>query len=482
MQKTQLVRLFSKMSKEDRRSFGDFVQSPYFNKHKQTKLLAEYLLKSKDLTGARLDRKKVFKKIFPDREYEEQLLSNVISYLLRLLRKFYVQKQNEKSEQERDLQLLEYATATGQKHLFELSLPAVKRKRNKQIIRDSDFYLQESKIAQLADDFDLKYGNRTGTQPLEDAFKGLDIYYLGEKLRLACQMLARLQVTGGHYAYPMMDEVLQHVESQEAYFQQIPGVWLYYLVFNLMKKNESAYYYRLKEKMRPHIQSFKHQEGRDLYTHALNYCIKRLNLGDFEFRKETFDLYLQMRETGLLYLEGSLPQWDYTNIVSLGCELKEYRETEKFILEEKEKLPHEVQENVFNYNLAAYKYAQKQYLEAIELLQRVEYTDVYFNLLSRILLLKNYYDLGDEKALEYSLETFRIYLLRNKSISNIRRKSGLNLTRFTKKLLRLSSLRTALSLNEFTRKAEKLKKEITETQAVLNRAWLLEKLEGSLVQ
>ena len=120
-----------------------------------------------------------------------------------------------------------------------------------------------------------------------------------------------------------------------------------------------------------------------------------------------------MLESGLLYSEGVLPPWHYTNIVTLGCDIKENERTMKFITEQKEKLPLAERDNTYTYNLASLHYAQQNYEEAIASLQKVAFTDVYYNLLTRILMLKIYFEINNGKALESTLETFRIYLLRN---------------------------------------------------------------------
>jgi len=437
MQKSKLIHYLSLFSKQDLQQFKDFVQSPYFNKHQKTREFVDALLHPKDWNSPQLTKAKLFKKIYGKQSYDEQLLSNLTSYTLRLIRRFYAQKQSEKNTANQQLNTLETALQTGQEKLFSLSLKKYQNTLFDTSIMDSNFHLRQSRLARLSDNFDLQYGNRTGGEYLEKALANFDVYFIGEKLKMTCQMLARQQVTGQEYDFPFTREVLQYLEEKTEYFQTTPSVWLYFLIYRMMTEDSTNFYFQLKNRLKSDALLFSHQEGQDLYTHVLNYCVRRLNLGQADFRKEAFEIYQQMLESGLLYNEGLLAQWHYTNIVSLGCELGEGERTEKFILEQKEKLAIGERENTFTYNLAAFHYSQKFYEKAIDLLQKVAFTDVYYNLLTRILMLKIYFETHNGKALESTLETFRIYLLRNSQISGSRRKSGLNLIRFTKKLFRL---------------------------------------------
>jgi len=245
----------------------------------------------------------------------------------------------------------------------------------------------------------------------------------------------------------------------------------------MMTQSDPQDYFQLKGQLKNQVTYFQKQEGRDLYTHALNYCIGRLNLGETEFRKESFELYQQMLQNGLLYVEEMLPHWDYTNIVALGLELQEYQWVGDFIKTAKDRLPKQEKENTFTYNLAAFYYSQKAYDEATVLLQKVEFTEIYYKLLTRILLLKIYFDSQNWEALEYTLETFRIFLLRTRKMEEQRRKSGLNLIRFTRGLQKLGEQKGLLSTKDFRKKVNHLEQQIVGNKRVLNRSWLLVKLE-----
>jgi len=474
---TKLIQYLSKFSKSELSEFKDFVHSPYFNKHQKTKQLLDYILQRPHWNSTNLNKEQVFKNVFPGKPYHEQHLSNLISYLLKLVRRFYGQKQMEKNEVDQKLHLMEIALQSKQKKLYTLTSKKTLKVFEDTKILDSSYFFQQSRFQRLEDNYDLEYGKRMSGEYLQQALEYFDVYFIGEKLKMTCQMLARKQVTGRNYSFSIMEELILFLEKESEKFSTIPSVWIYYLIYKMMTAPNADLYFQLKNQLKQQVKHFHPQEGRDLYTHALNYCIGQLNLGVAHFRKEAFELYQQMLSNGLLHIKDTLPNWDYTNIVSLGCELQEYNWIEHFIFEQKDQLPKDQKENTFRYNLAAFYYSQKRYDEAIEHLQQVEFSEVYYNLLTRILLIKIYFENQNSKALEYALETFRIFLLRTKQLEDNRRKSGVNLIRFTRKLSRIMEQKNILSKKDYLKKLQTLQAQIEEHTKVLNRSWLLQNIE-----
>jgi len=72
-----------------------------------------------------------------------------------------------------------------------------------------------------------------------------------------------------------------------------------------------------------------------------------------------------------------------------------------FIHQNKRKIRASVRENTYHYNLAVYYYATSQYKKALQLLYQVDFTDIRC-------------DLGESEAFSALVETFRIYVKRNK--------------------------------------------------------------------
>ena len=104
-----------------------------------------------------------------------------------------------------------------------------------------------------------------------------------------------------------------------------------------------------------------------------------------------------------------------------------------FVQKYKEHVAPEFRKNAFAYNMAAYYFGIEKYREALKLLQTVEFTDVFYHLGSKSLLLKAYYEMDNAESFYSLISAFRVYLRRNKKISQAQFSNHLNLINFAKK-------------------------------------------------
>jgi hypothetical protein len=104
----------------------------------------------------------------------------------------------------------------------------------------------------------------------------------------------------------------------------------------------------------------------------------------------------------------------------------------------------------------------------------VQFTDVMYYLNSNFLMLRTYYALKDTEALLSLIETFRIFVMRNKKMSPTQRKEYTNFLRFSKKLVELKHHGGMYTRAVLAEKLKALRAKIESTDSVINRSWLLE--------
>jgi tetratricopeptide (TPR) repeat protein len=237
--------------------------------------------------------------------------------------------------------------------------------------------------------------------------------------------------------------------------------------------NEEHYQY-LKQLLNNHLDWFNEEEQSDLFTFAYNYCILRINQGHSSYQEELFHLYEQGIDTSLVFQHGVITEWNYKNIATLGAKLKKFKWTEDFITKYKEYLPKHHQENVYNYNLAYLYYSKGNYEKVLDHLLHVQYTDVKYHLSSSYLLVRTYHKLGNTEALLSLLDTFRLFVMRNKQMTGSQKKEYINFIRLAKKLVILKHDYHIYTKAERQKKFEKLLLQIQSTDPLINRSWLVE--------
>ena len=92
------------------------------------------------------------------------------------------------------------------------------------------------------------------------------------------------------------------------------------------------------------------------------------------------------------------------------------------------------------------------------------------------MLMRTYYDLQEYEALNSLTESFRQYLLRNKLMSDNRRKGFYNLFKLTRKVANLRAKTKFLVREKIEKEINKLSQEVELAKPMVNRSWLLEKL------
>jgi hypothetical protein len=309
---------------------------------------------------------------------------------------------------------------------------------------------------------------RTKKVNLDAADFQLDCFFLSLKLKNYCDAINYKNILNIDIHVGMIEELLEIIQTEK--YQAIPAVAIYYQVLlTLTNRDEQAHFFKLRNLLNGNNTKFQQQEMRNMYVFAQNYCIKKINTGHQEFYKELFAIYRTLIETGIILNKGVIVPWDYKNITSVGLRVGEYIWVEKFIKNYNGNLPKDYQKNALTYNLAILNFHKKEYDEVITLLRDMTYRDVFDALQGRWLLLKTYYELDESDALDALIDSFRIFLRRNKSISKSYQKMYMNAIKFLQRIIKIPY--------ESKASAEKLQIQIKDCQPIAERRWLLTKLE-----
>jgi hypothetical protein len=464
----------------------DFVHSPYFNKHERLMAMADYLYAAlTEPDGAELSKEAIFAYLFPAEAYHEQRMADLQSYLVKLLERFLAQHHLEQHPFHEQYHLMAELAQRNLDKQYLQAFRGLEKQQEKRTHRNEDFFLHQYMMWNESDHFFMRQQQRTRDESLQQKVDALDLFYLTAKLKNACEMVNREHVISVNYNYWLTEELLNYLRDNIADYQAYPPIVVYYhILLTLMEPDDPAHYPRLKGVLndaRPYFQqptatAREREEVRYMYLYVQNHCIHQINRGHPEFLRELFELYKWLLESEIIFEGEYLSQWDYKNIVTAGHRLEEYSWTEQFIYEYRDRLHPEVRENAFNYNLATLALQQKDYRKALKVLQEVQFSDVYYALGGRVLLARIYYETRDFEPLFSLMDSFQIFIKRNKSISEYQQKLHLN---FIKMLRKLTTLRSKLPEEGATldkKLAEKLQASLNTTPEVAASTWLRAKV------
>lgn len=447
MENSKLIRLMQSLNGREWRSLGDFVRSPYFNRNADVMALYDWLAANNQRLQT-LKREEAFTALYPGRAFDDAALNHLMSFLLKLCERFIGQEQLEKDGFTVELSVLQGLAQRGQEkhyhYLFDRKIAALESCTRRDASHFQELYTMENMEANRRS----RAATRQFNEHVQRTADNLDAFYIAEKLRCTCYMLTSQIVIATPYNLQLVDEICRFTGAHPE-VQQIPPIGVYYRIFRLLTdKNADADFEALKMMLKQHEKSFGPEEMAELYQYAINYCNFQIMKAREQYVSEALDLYIEGIESGVLIQDGQLSPWHFKNVIKLGLRLRKYEWMESFILRNNTLLATEFRYDALHYNLAELYYYTNRYDEAMLQLIKVEFTDVHYNVGSKVILAKIYYETEAYDALENLLHAFKTYLHRNKLIAEDLRRTYLNFIRVLSQIIRSApENRTAIREN-----------------------------------
>lgn len=465
------------MDGRERERFRQFVNSPYFNQHEPSKKLLDIMFDSFEFGHPNLDKKRLHRKLFgKDVAFQEQRIADIMSGLMKLLSRFLAVEQLDEEPFLGEVLTLKRAEARGRYDLFKSREKRMRRIIERQDYRDrhllqANYQRQATYVYYYAN-----HENRGDAAGMQQMLDDLDRYYLAEKLRHACHLTANTLLLNTSFDFGILSEMIEALLSSrgQELFGNEPSIQCYYHILMSMQDGENPeHYQKMRYFLNEELHRFSETEQQELYLFANNYCILRIRKGDSKFPREYFDLVRRGIDTGLVYRKGQISEWNYKNFVTLGSKLGEYEWTEDFLESHYERLPEDRRDNAYALNKAQYLYSRGRYDEAGDMLLQVTDSDVKYHLARVQLEVRIAYEQRETTYLLNQLETFRLYVLRQKKISSNDKRSYTNYSRFAKQLANLRLQSDFMDKETFKRKLSGLHQKISDTSMLVDREWLL---------
>ena len=479
---SKLIKSLKKLSEKELESFKSFVSSPYFNKNKDLVVFFDLIIseglfeypKETGLvvqTGHALSRHDLSLRI--GQSFKGRRLPDLMYGLTNLLEDFLAEEKYRQNVFQRKINLMSGVYEKDIDAMVNGVEQDLEMLHNRNTVRDAD-YLYESFLVYAERDYSFRLlGKKSDDESLQGKSDQLDLFYLALKLKDTCEMLNRSRIVATQYRPKMMGLIVPYLEEHPELYGNNPAVQIYlYMYLMLTHQDHEKYFFMLKQLADTNVQTFKEDELRSIYGYVQNYCIRRINQGNSDFLNHLFGIYRYILDTGLFFGENKNMEWDFKNFVSISLRLKEYDFTLQMINTFKEQLPANVRQNAYTYNLANYYYETAEYKKATRLLNSVEFTDIYYNLDSKTMLLKIYYKVEEEESFYALVSSFGIYLRRNRLISKENAELYKNLIRFAKKAFMLKTKLPYEKKNNYLRNVDLLKIGLEQTHNTANLNWL----------
>lgn len=469
MKKNRFLDLYQNLSTKDRKQFVLYVQSPFFNQNKKLQALIaqiEQCLKTKK----KVDKREIYRLCFAPESYNELKYNNLISDLLYLLYDFLAQT---RYTQEKVLQKQLLLRNLLDQEWLEPCVMHLERFTQIQDIQswqDSSYWYAATQLQDLQDQHLMSQEKRIYTPHLQARSDNLDRYYHLEKMKIACDMASRSTAVKADYQCFFIEEIIGWYENQPEELEDFTAFQVYLAAYKMFKHKDDGAYLQLKNLLQSHLKVISQQELRLLYTYVLNFAVLRINTGETRYYQEILYLYKLLLQEAILFKNGTLTQWTFTNIITAGIRTQDYEWTERFIEEHQQHLAADLRQNVYTYNMASLYFEKQDYAAALRMLHNVEFTDAFYHLSAKFIQLKSYFLLAEHEALLALIQATRRFLQRNRQLSDYQKKSSLN---FLHVLQRISQFRHAnAGIKNTLLHQKQLAHDLIYLQPLANKQWL----------
>ncbi len=467
MEKSKLIRVLKSFQNTELREFGQFVASPFFNQREDVYQLYRLIESHFKDEKPQLNKQEAFELLFPGQAYHSTDFYLLMSYLYRLVKQYIIQKTIAKEEFQQDLLLMQGFRERGLVKDFQHTTSELEKKLDKQPLRNSAFY--DLSFQRQWQSHQLISAQRPSDEThLRDMSHTLDVAFIGRKLRHLCLLAAHQSVYHSDFDLSSPEELLTYARQRN--LLEVPAVGIYYHCFQMLRiPEQEEHFLAFKKLLFQQGGCFDASETRDLFTQAVNYCVRQANVGKSDYLQELFELYKLGLEKEYLMENKVLSRFAYHNITGVGIRVQAYDWVEDFIEKYRHTLERKFRQASFNFNKARLEYSRKNYSNVLDLLQTANYRDLLLNLAAKTLLLKTYYELDELDLLYSHLDAMNTYV-RRKTTIGYHKANYQKLIYYTRKLM---------ATNFYDKKAlEKLEQQINAEENLPEKDWLLLQLMG----
>jgi len=459
--------------KKIRNRFSKYLNSPYFNVNQDITNLFEVLEQNIDKKNV-LTKEQIWKSVKGSETFNDKVLRSLLNKLLGLFEDFLAQERYQDKKLTKSVYKLEQVQDDKYEILRNQIIKEARtiEKRYHELSSDFhlDMYLIENLYFFISFDFQRKQRKSAKkTFSLSKTLHHLDVYYIAEKLRFIYIQLFWNEYFEGDKNDLFNDEILRAVNKGKFRKEKLL-VAFYYAIRTLTNTEKESYFTSLKILLQENFDAFKKIDQRFFYDVLLTYSIRRMNKGDKDFLIESYNLYRDSVERGVVLIDNEMSPITYRNIIAIALRVKAYQWVEEFAMEYVNYLPKAERENALNFNFARIHFYKKSYGDALVSMNQVNLDDLFYDLNGRTLLVALYYELNETEALISSVQAFK-NVLKRKKLSQEAKSRYNNYLKLSQKL--------ALANPYNKSKLKAIQKQLDELSSV-NKPWLREKMQELL--
>lgn len=420
------VELLKSLDENELKEFSDFIHSPFFNKSEVLIRLFKILEKtSPDYSASVLKKERLYKKLYPGKNYHEQSIRNRMTELSSLLKEFYSIKSFRKDEMLRKKSFIKELRKKEKFTLAEKQINEVVKKLNDEnnfhevyFKNMMELLYESSKICIGKDDRAEKY--EVSYRMLENELNYFCLNMLTTYNDVILYEIEQKEAPEFNFAKNFLEafdfEKYLNALKREKY-KHYPLIAIhYYGNIAIENPSDEKNYRKLKELIFKHYDKFQVMQIYNFWSLLSNSLFMLYQKKGSHFVNEAHEVNVFFLNKKLYPQDRPFPASAYQNTVVNAVMTGELEWAEKFAEEFKDKLSPEAMNNRYNYSKAMILFEKKDYNNSINHLSKINNDTWFFKINTRIFYLRNYYELGMSEQVISLLDSFRHFISNNPEI------------------------------------------------------------------
>lgn len=478
MLNTKITEVLKTFSNEELSDFEKFIKSPYFKNGRDYlplfKILKAYHPRFEFPQPA---KQFVYSKLCPGSNYNDQVMRNSLSGLMKLCEKFLVLTRINESPLEFHRTL---ADEYSRRMLNKLSLRNVEKcfALLDETGIDAEYFKQQYELQQIRQNIYGSSNDSTGAiQSL--SLGGINfIYYFILQLNRQIEEMAVFNhnlnadfvnhITFKLAEYLDLEKVKNFLTEKSYKNSEIAELFIANIKLLIDYKNEE-YFTKFRELLTNNFSRLSRWGQYNMYLCLENACVRLQTVNETKYRAAQLEIYKEQLERGVYNSAegGPIAPDMFRNIVINALRLEEYEWVEEFISTYIKNLQPEYRDNMYNFSMSLLSFEKGRFEHSLSFISNVRFDSIVLKFDVKILTLMVYFELGYFEAAISMMDSFRHFILETPYISGYIKEIHTNFIKYLNELIKMKVTDKHYDKQLFINEVSTVK--------VRNKEWLIEK-------
>ncbi|MEO1628205.1 MAG: hypothetical protein AAFV25_23855, partial [Bacteroidota bacterium] len=254
----------------------------------------------------------------------------------------------------------------------------------------------------------------TQIDSLDEAMDKLDSFFISRKLLYMCELQNRSEILQNRQDMPFFQVMERHLHQDKT----LPLVIrLYRHTLQMVREQSDSSFHLLKELFFQHLSEVSQKDQIIIFGYLINFTAFKIKNGKREYTHQAFELYKEALARNTLSEGNSISHVRFNNIVNTACRLQELQWAKQFIDDWQHCLTDDIRDSALCIAIARISFEEGNFDQVIEQLRTVKFSNVYYNLRCKTLLIRSFVELKESPELITNhCRAFRAFLYRTKLI------------------------------------------------------------------